>query len=375
MKKANQEKLIVLNISGELFQTSEKTLKRFPETLLGNPAKRKPHYCPLLQHYFFDRNRLCFEEIFSFYQQYGKLRCPANIHVDIFEKECKFYQLPIDIIDKMKMKEGVLPELQRIHVDEGVKAVTAREKIWVMIEDPSSSLTASVYTVVSLIAIVSAISVAVLESVKSLRSEAKTFADNPWAKAELTLNSWFLLELIARFICTPSQKYFFLEWLNWVDFAAVLPYFVFFIVMPEKVSSLGFLRILRLVRVLRLFKLSKHSKRLQIVAQIIGMSRGDFALLMLCLSMLVILAGSMMYHMEGGMTPGFSSIPESLWWGMVTVTTVGYGDVYPMSIPGQIFSGFLMVFGALTMSLPVLAIVTNFELFYEKNMGDVLEEK
>ena len=146
------------------------------------------------------------------------------------------------------------------------------------------------------------------------------------------------------------------------------------IFLTSEVSSLGFLRILRLVRVLRLFKLSKHSKRLQVVAAIISMSRGDFGLLMICLSMLVTLAGSCMYYIEGPDSPGFTSIPDALWWGMVTVTTVGYGDVYSVTIPGQLFSGFLMIFGALTMSIPVLAIVTNFELFYEKNAGGREEE-
>jgi hypothetical protein len=135
-------------------------------------------------------------------------------------------------------------------------------------------------------------------------------------------------------------------------------------------KSLGFLRILRFIRVIRLFRLSKHSKRLKVVGEIIKSSFGDFQLLMLCLAMLIIFGGSLMYYVEGGSGTGFTSIPMSLWWAIQTITTLGYGDIVPSTFFGQVLSAGFMAFGALTISLPVLSIVTKFMTLYAKNIED-----
>ena len=78
-----------------------------------------------------------------------------------------------------------------------------------------------------------------------------------------------------------------------------------------------------------------------------------------------------MYHIEHTTQDSkFTSIPFAMWWGIVTITTVGYGDVHPETTEGKLFAGCFMAFGVVTLSLPVLAIVTKFELFYEKNIKE-----
>lgn len=370
--KSKHYKQVTLNVSGEIFETYSSTLERFPDTLLGSEQKLKSYLCSETNQYYFNRNRLCFENILSFYQQYGKLTCPQYVDLEVFENECRFFELPQYKIDAMKLDEGVLSNLDNeVNISEQFLSVSARADLWELLENPSSSKGATVYIFVSMCAIVGAITITILESVGSLKSMSRDQDTDPWALAEYSLNCWFLFEFLTRFVCAPSKKIFIHGWLNWIDALAIFPYFIMLIINPEEVGSLDFLRIIRLLRVFRLFKLSKHSKRLKIVAHIIYMSRSDFALLLLCLWLLVVFSASIMYHIENkkDLQNEFSSIPASLWWGIITVTTVGYGDMYPFSIPGQLFAGLLMLIGVLTMSVPVLSIVTKFELFYEKTVA------
>ena len=99
---------VVLNISGEIFETRKETLNRFPQTLLGQKRKRDVHYCPDRNQYFFNRNRSCFDAILYFYQSKGILHCPDGILVSIFQIECQFFELPEESITKMMEREGFL---------------------------------------------------------------------------------------------------------------------------------------------------------------------------------------------------------------------------------------------------------------------------
>ena len=80
---------IQLNVGGELYETYEKTLRRFPTTLLGDDVKRQLHYCPISDQFFFDRSRVFFDAILFFYQSSGVLSCPSNISYNLFQEECR----------------------------------------------------------------------------------------------------------------------------------------------------------------------------------------------------------------------------------------------------------------------------------------------
>ena len=129
---------------------------------------------------------------------------------------------------------------------------------------------------------------------------------------ELILNTWFLLELVFNMLCTPDIKGFLTSFMTWVDGAAVVPYFVVFIISKDAVQTLAFLRIMRLARVTRIFRLSKHSTQLKLVGQILLSCAGDFKTVFLCVAMIVMLAGSLVSFLEdqGRNGSGFTSIPE-----------------------------------------------------------------
>jgi len=110
-------------VSGLRFETQLRTLNQFPDTLLGDPARRIRYFDPLRNEYFFDRNRPSFDAILYYYQSGGRLRRPVNVPLDVFSEEIKFYELGEYAINKFRCElfltapQGCLSLLQR--VDEG----------------------------------------------------------------------------------------------------------------------------------------------------------------------------------------------------------------------------------------------------------------
>lgn len=85
------EERVVINVSGMTFETKEKTLRRFPDTLLGSPSRRKQYYNPDVQEYFFNRHRVAFESILFYYQSGGRLVWPDDIPASVFTEEVEFF--------------------------------------------------------------------------------------------------------------------------------------------------------------------------------------------------------------------------------------------------------------------------------------------
>ena len=84
----------------------------------------------------------------------------------------------------------------------------------------------------------------------------------------------------------------------------------------------------------------------------------------MCVLMIVMLAGSLIFFIENGAGSGYESIPEGMYWAAVTLTTVGYGDLVPVTYWGRLFAGVYMLFGAATISMPLLSVIGKFEENY-----------
>ena len=140
--------------------------------------------------------------------------------------------------------------------------------------------------------------------------------------------------------------------------------------------SLAILRVVRLVRVFRIFKLSRHSKGLQILGQTIRASMRELGLLIFFLMICVVLFSSAVYFAEADLNDEshFRSIPDAFWWAVVTMTTVGYGDMRPISAWGKLVGSMCAIAGVLTIALPVPVIVSNFNYFYHRENADSLED-
>ncbi|MBK8097056.1 MAG: two pore domain potassium channel family protein [Planctomycetes bacterium] len=134
--------------------------------------------------------------------------------------------------------------------------------------------------------------------------------------------------------------------LTLIDLLAILP-----ALLPGGVD-LRTLRALRLLRVLRLFKLTRHSSALQTFLQVLRSKAPELASILFVLLLLLVMTSSLMYFLEHEANPKFDSIPTAMWWGIVTFTTVGYGDLTPETIGGRLVGGCVAVLGIGMFAIP-----------------------
>jgi len=186
---------------------------------------------------------------------------------------------------------------------------------------------------------------------------------------------WFTFEFLTRFAAAPNHLGFFKNVMNLIDLLAIIPYFITLGTSlasehgrsNNQAMSLAILRVIRLVRVFRIFKLSRHSKGLQILGQTIKASMRELGLLIFFLFICVVLFSSAVFFAEAEAEgTHFESIPAAFWWAVVTMTTVGYGDMMPVSPWGKLVGSLCAIAGVLTIALPVPVIVSNFNYFYHR---------
>ncbi|UJR27462.1 hypothetical protein I4U23_008749 [Adineta vaga] len=277
-----------------------------------------------------------------------------------------------------------------------------QRKIWLLFEYPETSQWARVIAIISVTVILMSIVIFCLETLPKFKRYRVRPADNAtYDSSRLTIEEddipeltepffiietccivWFSFELIVRLVSSPLKLVFLKSMMNIIDIVAIVPYFItlFTILAEEKTKSnqamsLAILRVIRLVRVFRIFKLSRHSKGLQILGQTLRASMQELALLIFFLFIGVILFSSAVYFAEQGEPESFfKSIPDAFWWAMITMTTVGYGDMRPVGIFGKIVGSMCAIAGVLTIALPVPVIVSNFNYFYHRDI-DSEEQK
>ncbi|XP_067408295.1 potassium voltage-gated channel subfamily A member 7 [Emydura macquarii macquarii] len=380
---------VVINVAGLRFETQAKTLRRFPDTLLGDPRRRLRYYDPLRGELFFDRNRPCFDSILYYYQSGGRLRRPANVPLDVFLDELKFYQLGEEALSKFREDEGFAKEEEQ----RPLPRHEFLKQVWLLFEYPESSQAARIIAIISVLVILISIVIFCLETLPEFRDERdislpvphhransshphapKSQLEDPFFIVETICICWFSFELAVRFVASPSKPAFFKDIMNMIDFVAIIPYFVALGTefarqrgVGQPAMSLAILRVIRLVRVFRIFKLSRHSKGLQILGQTLKASMRELGLLIFFLFIGVILFSSAVYFAEADHDEtNFTSIPEAFWWAVVTMTTVGYGDMSPVTVGGKIVGSLCAIAGVLTISLPVPVIVSNFSYFYHR---------
>ena len=291
-----------------------------------------------------------------------------------------------------------------------------QRKLWLLLEYPESSLGARILALLSVSVILLSIVVFCVETLPQFGSSSPAVVvpssnsnlsarpvesaaaatttetasdvgggglrlDDPFFVIETICIVWFTSELLLRFSSAPSRAAFARNVMNVIDLVAILPYFITLATSLASVDGgsqhampLAVLRVVRLVRVFRIFKLSRHSKGLQILGQTIRASMRELGLLIFFLLICVVLFSSAVYFAEADAANShFHSIPAAFWWAVVTMTTavvtmttVGYGDMMPVSMWGKLVGSLCAIAGVLTIALPVPVIVSNFNYFYHR---------
>ncbi|KAG8524233.1 Potassium voltage-gated channel subfamily C member 1 [Galemys pyrenaicus] len=194
---------------------------------------------------------------------------------------------------------------------------------------------------------------------------------------------WFTFEFLMRVIFCPNKVEFIKNSLNIIDFVAILPFYleVGLSGLSSKAAKdvLGFLRVVRFVRILRIFKLTRHFVGLRVLGHTLRASTNEFLLLIIFLALGVLIFATMIYYAERiGAQPNdpsasehthFKNIPIGFWWAVVTMTTLGYGDMYPQTWSGMLVGALCALAGVLTIAMPVPVIVNNFGMYYSLAMA------
>jgi len=194
-------------------------------------------------------------------------------------------------------------------------------------------------------AILISVLVVFLESISKLRaSYGDIFYYLEWFFTIL-----FSIEYILRIISTKKPSGYIFSFYGIIDVLAILPTYLSLVIAGSQ--YLLVIRILRLLRVFRILKLTHMIRQTTILKRALIASRGKIAVFLFAVLTLIVIIGAVMYVIEGPEN-GFTSIPFSMYWAIVTMTTVGYGDISPQTTIGQIFASFVMIMGYAIIAVP-----------------------
>uniref|UniRef100_A0A3B4EYT3 Potassium voltage-gated channel subfamily C member 1-like n=1 Tax=Pundamilia nyererei TaxID=303518 RepID=A0A3B4EYT3_9CICH len=421
---------IVINCGGIRHETYRSTLKTLPGTRLSwltePDAYSNFDYDPKSDEFFFDRHPATFAFILNYYRT-GKLHCPNDVCGPLFEEELAFWGIDEtdveaccwmnyrqhrdaeEALDSFETPEPDPPEddpaltggadgdLKRLCMQEDGRRATRWEVwqpwMWALFEDPYSSKYARYVAFASLFFILLSISTFCLEThevfntiynkTENVTIVYEVVTDSWLTYVEGVCVIWFTIEVMARVIFCPDKAEFFRSALNIIDFVAIVPFYLEVALsgLSSKTAKdvLSFLRVVRFVRILRIFKLTRHFVGLRVLGHTLRASTNEFLLLIIFLALGVLIFATMIYYAERiGADPddptaaahtNFKNIPIGFWWAVVTMTTLGYGDMYPETWSGMLVGALCALAGVLTIAMPVPVIVNNFGMYYSLAMA------
>ncbi|MBN3309894.1 potassium voltage-gated channel subfamily G member 4a [Amia ocellicauda] len=403
----DQKHQVIINVGGNRYTIPWSTLEEFPLTRLGRLRSCSSYeeivqvcddYDETAHEFFFDRSPSAFRVILNFLAA-GKLRLLREMCTLSFYEELTYWGLEASSMErcckrKLYTRLEDMAELERkeearrgkkieiVEVEE-TKYQAFMSKLRDMVENPQSGLPGKVFACLSVLFVALTVISLCISTMPDLREEEDKGECSQKCYnmfiVETVCVGWFSLEFVLRFVQARSKLEFVRGPLNIIDAMAILPYYISLIVVEEPLTNdrpggKGYLekvglvlRILRALRILYVMRLARHSLGLQTLGLTVRRSTREFGLLLLFLCVAVTLFSPLVYLAESELTKGqdFTSIPASYWWAIISMTTVGYGDMVPRSIPGQVVAMSSILSGILIMAFPATSIFHMFSRSYQ----------
>jgi voltage-gated potassium channel len=224
-----------------------------------------------------------------------------------------------------------------------------RERLRVIIFEADTPA-GKAFDVSLLVAIVASVAAVMLDSVAPIRAEYGHALD----VAEWVFTVLFTIEYLLRLVSVPNPWHYARSFFGVVDLLAILPTYLSLLVPGAE--HLLVIRALRLLRIFRVFKLGRFLGEASILTRALAQSRHKVTVFFGTIAILVTILGTAMYLIEGEEN-GFTSIPTSVYWAVVTMTTVGYGDIAPHTVLGKALATLVMILGYSIIAVPT-GIVT-----------------
>ena len=224
-----------------------------------------------------------------------------------------------------------------------------RARIYVIIYH-TDTFAGRFFDVALLVVILLSVLTVILESIPTVNQQYHTqFRNMEWVYTVL-----FTIEFLLRIWVSPKSKRYLFSFFGMVDLISVLPTYLSLFISGTQYFLV--IRVLRLLRIARIFKLSHFIKEGQVLTTALRASLPKILVFIGTVLTMVVIIGSVMYVVEGG-KHGFTSIPKSIYWAIVTLTTVGYGDIAPQTSLGQFLAAVVMLLGYGIIAIPT-GIVT-----------------
>lgn len=243
--------------------------------------------------------------------------------------------------------------------------LTTREKIYIIIFQ-TNTRPGKQFDVVLLVLILLSVGVVVFESVQPWYEAHPAFFIN----AEWFFTAIFTIEYLLRIYSHPRPLKYMTSFLGIIDLVAILP--TYFGLLFEQANFLLVVRAFRLLRIFRILKLTRYMSEAEQLATAMRHSLFKIIIFFEVVLVLVLLMGTLMYMVEGEES-GFTSIPQSIYWAIVTITTVGYGDIAPVTVVGKFIASLAMLTGYSIIAVPTGIFTMEFGKFAGKRKRNAPE--
>ncbi|XP_048832325.1 potassium voltage-gated channel subfamily V member 2 [Brienomyrus brachyistius] len=409
-ERVRPSNIMNINVGGKVFRIAKSAALQYPQSRIGSLALCTDQvkklalcddYSVLTNEFFFDRDPAFFHYIFHFYRNdilwVMRELCPIN-----FEEEMAYWGLSMketqrccrilfeekvdDLKDYLKVERELMEEIQPKQDEEGFHGMFLaglRKALWDLMENPYSSMAAKTFAVFSSIFVIISIVAMTLNTVTELKT-SKVYGKTYMECVEIVSIIFFTFEYFLRLLTTCDIKHFLKSALNFVDLVAVMPYFIQLIfeafasqedlsvqedlqtmARVSKVSKV--LKVVKLMRIFRILKLARHSTGMRAFGFTVRQCKQQVCCLFLFIAMGIFTFSALLHSVEHDV-PGtpFSSIPDAWWWAAVSISTVGYGDVVPISFLGRVVAFGCISFGIILNGMPISILFNKFSDYYVK---------
>ncbi|KAM4831805.1 delayed-rectifier potassium channel regulatory subunit KCNS1 [Urocitellus parryii] len=415
-----------VNVGGVRRLLSARALARFPGTRLGRlqaaaseeQARRLcDDYDAAAREFYFDRHPGFFLGLLHFYRT-GRLHVLDELCVFAFGQEADYWGLgesalatccrarylerrvtrprawdeDSDTPSSVDPCPDEISDVQRELARYGAaRCGRLRRRLWLTMENPGYSLPSKLFSCVSIGVVLASIAAmcihslpeyqareaaAAVAAVAAGRSTEEVRDDPVLRRLEYFCIAWFSFEVSSRLLLAPSTRNFFCHPLNLIDIVSVLPFYLTLLAgaalggrgggSGEELGDLGkVVQVFRLMRIFRVLKLARHSTGLRSLGATLKHSYREVGILLLYLAVGVSVFSGVAYTAEEE-NVGFDTIPACWWWGTVSMTTVGYGDVVPVTVAGKLAASGCILGGILVVALPITIIFNKFSHFYRR---------
>ncbi|XP_060070100.1 potassium voltage-gated channel protein egl-36-like [Ylistrum balloti] len=431
MSTANNLKVKVkLNIRGVRFETRSSTLGFYPNSLLACLDHSSDYWDEENGEYFFERDPDIFNSILNLYTIH-ELHVPKNICGAVFRKEMEFWKIPVsciseccwkayyeiddttDVMENLRKANNVNGLRGKEDDNDGINRDSIRYKIWIALDNPKSSKAALIWNSVYILVVSISTLVFFMASMAEYRSDLYLSILRPehvnysipseklriyYMKdmdpslfvVEFMCMLIFTAELVLSFVLCPCRKQYMCSPMKTISLVLVLSMWLTFAFefykgdMIESQSTAIFFMIVRfftVLRVLLFLRLQKQFSAFRVLLFAIQSSLKELFLLCITFSVATVIFACAIFYAEIFHDGTYDNLFIAMWWAIITMTTVGYGDFFPTTAMGYVVGVLCAVSGLLLLAMPVAIIASNFADYYTHNknriryLNSVREEK